>query len=147
MALSVRRTPRGEHVRTVLLELAEIGGLLERKAASWAKAHGETPARYKVLTAAGCDDFTVPQIARRMGMTRQGVQRIANVLVEQGHAEFAPNPDHAASMLLKLTPSGEALDDAISSDIARDNNEMGKEQSLGDWAATVEVLERLRGLL
>lgn len=147
MALSVRRTARGAQVRLVLLELAEIGGQLDRKATAWAKAHDETPARYKVLTAAGCGDFTVPQIARRMGMTRQGVQRVANLLVDEGHAHFVQNPDHVSSMLLKLTVSGTALDDAISSDIAQDNNEMGCELSLAEWTSLAESLERLRGLL
>ena len=147
MALSVKRTPRGECVRETLLELAELGGLLEQRVADWTKPHGETPARYKVLTAAGCDRFTVPQIARRMGMTRQGVQRVANILVTEELAQFVENPDHRSSPILELTEAGRLVDDNISSDIAADNNSLGRRQSLVEWQALADGLANLRELL
>ncbi|WP_393098078.1 MarR family winged helix-turn-helix transcriptional regulator [Streptomyces sp. LN325] len=46
------------------------------------------------------------QAARRLGVTRQGVQRVANDLVAEGLAVFGPNPDHRGSPLLALTPDG-----------------------------------------
>ena len=34
------------------------------------------------------------EIGRQMGVSRQGVQRVADLLVERGLAEYQPNPAH-----------------------------------------------------
>ena len=39
-------------------------------------------------------------------MTRQGVQRIADVLVDRGLAEYRPNPAHRRAKLLACTEAG-----------------------------------------
>jgi DNA-binding MarR family transcriptional regulator len=39
-------------------------------------------------------------------MTRQGVQRVADLLVERGVAEYQPNPAHRRAKLLALTDAG-----------------------------------------
>jgi DNA-binding MarR family transcriptional regulator len=49
---------------------------------------------------------TVPAIARRLGLSRQGVQRVANDLRAEGLVELRTNPDHARSPLVALTPTG-----------------------------------------
>ena len=49
---------------------------------------------------------SVAAIGRRMGLTRQGVQRIADLLVERGLAEYRPNPDHRRAKLLACTEAG-----------------------------------------
>jgi DNA-binding MarR family transcriptional regulator len=49
---------------------------------------------------------TIPQIARRMGITRQGVQRVADELVREDLADLTDNPDHRRSPLLTLTAGG-----------------------------------------
>jgi hypothetical protein len=41
-----------------------------------------------------------------MGLTRQGVQRIADLLVERGLAEYRRNPDHRRAKLLACTEAG-----------------------------------------
>src|SRR5262249_2278185 len=47
-------------------------------------------------------------IARRMGLTRQSVQRIANVLVDEGFAAWEPNPKHRRAKLLRPTERARA---------------------------------------
>jgi hypothetical protein len=44
-----------------------------------------------------------PGSPRAMGITRQSVQRIADLLVDKGLAEYRPNPAHARAKLLALT--------------------------------------------
>ena len=39
-------------------------------------------------------------------MTRQGVQRVADILVERGLAEYRPNPVHRRAKLLVCTEAG-----------------------------------------
>lgn len=52
---------------------------------------------------------TVPQIARSRPGARQGVQRNADGLAEQGLIEYVDNPHHRRSRLLRLTARGERL--------------------------------------
>jgi DNA-binding MarR family transcriptional regulator len=55
------------------------------------------------------DPLTVSQAARRLGTTRQAVQRSADDLVERGLATAEPNPDHRTSPYIRLTAEGQAL--------------------------------------
>jgi DNA-binding MarR family transcriptional regulator len=53
--------------------------------------------------------LTVSGIARRMGLTRQSVQRTANCLVRDSFAQAAANPDHQTAKLYRLTPMGQGV--------------------------------------
>jgi len=69
---------------------------------------GLTAARWQVLGSVLRGPLTVSGIARAMGMTRQGVQRIADLVVEQGLAEFVDNPAHRRAKLVQVTDDGVA---------------------------------------
>jgi DNA-binding MarR family transcriptional regulator len=43
-----------------------------------------------------------------MGITRQSVQRIADLLVDKGLAEYRPNPAHRRAKLVAITDAGYA---------------------------------------
>jgi DNA-binding MarR family transcriptional regulator len=49
---------------------------------------------------------TVATAARRLGLTRQSVQRVVDDLVEDGQLELHANPDHARAPLVSLTGAG-----------------------------------------
>jgi DNA-binding MarR family transcriptional regulator len=69
--------------------------------------HGDlTAAWWQVLGGVLDQPRSVAAIGRRMGLTRQGVQRIADLLVERGLAEYRPNPDHRRAKLLACTEAG-----------------------------------------
>jgi hypothetical protein len=57
---------------------------------------------------AGLDDAAAAGLygRRRMGMTRQGFQRVADLLVERSPAEYRPNPAHRRAKLLACTEAG-----------------------------------------
>ncbi|MDF2706962.1 MAG: MarR family transcriptional regulator [Nonomuraea muscovyensis] len=67
---------------------------------------GLTAAWWQVLGAVLREPRPVAGIARTMGMTRQGVQRVADLLVEKGLAEYRPNPAHRRAKLLQPTAAG-----------------------------------------
>ena len=46
------------------------------------------------------------QIARAWWLTRQSVQRVADVLVRDGLATYEANPNHRRAKLLRITPAG-----------------------------------------
>src|SRR5436190_244666 len=74
---------------------------------------GLTQAQWQTLWIAATGPLTVPQIARRLGVSRQNVQRVANDLAAAGMATFGQNPDHKSSPLLELTPAGRSALDRI----------------------------------
>ena len=121
-----KRTPKAELLRQFILDMLQLDGAMRSHGEAMTARHGQTPARWNVLTAAGCDVRMVPQIARRMGLTRQAVQRIANQLVQDGLATFVENPDHRGSPILRLTDEGTAIDDAISDRHARWSNQVAR---------------------
>jgi len=62
-----------------------------------------TGAQWGVLGAfGGTDDLlTVAQAARRLGLARQGVQRVADLLEKKGLIEYLHNPNHRRARLAK----------------------------------------------
>ena len=54
------------------------------------------------------DPLTVSQMARRMGLTRQSVQRLMDGMAEAGFVKFVENPADQRAMLVALTKKGRA---------------------------------------
>jgi DNA-binding MarR family transcriptional regulator len=93
----------------IIADIYELAGLFRARGEAIAATIDQTQARWQVLSAASATPpLTVPRIARRLGVTRQAVQRIADLLAREGLAEFADNPDHKSSPHLMLTRQGEA---------------------------------------
>ncbi|MGW6568281.1 MarR family winged helix-turn-helix transcriptional regulator [Streptomyces sp. NPDC054975] len=105
---------------------------------------GLTAAWWQVLGAVLREPLPVAGIARAMGITRQSVQRIADLLVERGLAAYEPNPAHRRAKLLAPTPEGRAavrrIDPGHADLAARLTRELG---GLEAFEETVRVLERL----
>lgn len=108
-----------------------------------AKPAGLTAAWWQVLGAVLREPLPVAGIARSMGITRQSVQRIADLLVDKGLAEYAPNPAHRRAKLLRPTEEGRGAVDRIGPGHAALAARLTAE--LGDtaFAETVRALERL----
>jgi DNA-binding MarR family transcriptional regulator len=99
------RTPRAEKATEVILSTFRANGLLLAAGDQLAAEHGLTSARWQVLGAIQLAQrpITVPQIARRMGLTRQSVHTTVNRLLADGLVERVPNADHRRSQLVSLT--------------------------------------------
>jgi DNA-binding MarR family transcriptional regulator len=85
----------------------------------------------------------VAEIGRRMGMTRQGVQRVADLLVERGLAEYRPNPAHRRAKLLACTEAGYWAVRRISLAQIPWANAIGQEVGAGELEATLAGMQRL----
>ena len=77
-------------------QLAAIGEALARPS-------GLTGASWQVLAAVLRTPLPVADVAREIGVTRQSVQRVADLLVAQGLADYQPNPRHRRAKLLTTT--------------------------------------------
>jgi DNA-binding MarR family transcriptional regulator len=82
------------------------------------KPLGQSSARWRVLGRISQGPQTVSQIAQRIGHARQGVQRIADDLVELGLARYSPVPSDRRTQWLQLTDEGTNVLTAIESEQA-----------------------------
>ncbi|MBT2453621.1 MarR family transcriptional regulator [Streptomyces sp. ISL-86] len=108
-----------------------------------AKPAGLTAARWQVLGAVLREPLPVAGIARAMGITRQSVQRIADLLAAQGLAEYVPNPAHRRAKLLRPTEAGRAAVARINPGHATLATRLAEELGEAAFAETARVLERL----
>ncbi|SEM97163.1 MarR family winged helix-turn-helix transcriptional regulator [Nonomuraea pusilla] len=95
-----------ELLSAAALRAFRLNGQFLEVAEGLARPSGLTAAWWQVLGAVLHEPLPVAGIARAMGMTRQGVQRIADLLVEKGLAEYRPNPAHRRAKLLQPTLAG-----------------------------------------
>ncbi|MCT9076941.1 MarR family winged helix-turn-helix transcriptional regulator [Streptomyces fulvoviolaceus] len=108
---------------------------------------GLTAAWWQVLGAVLGEPLSVSGIAREMGITRQSVQRIADLLVEKGLAEYRPNPAHRRAKLLAPTEEGRAAVHRINPQHAAFADRLADAFGEAELADAVRTLERLSKVL
>ena len=127
-------------------QLFEANRLMREAGERIASAAGQTHARRMVLQAAA-DDATVPDIARRLGLQRQGVQRIADELVTEGLGRYDDNPRHRVSKLFVVTDRGRAALTAIGREHASWIDGIEAEATGIDWPRLRDDLSLLVRIL
>jgi DNA-binding MarR family transcriptional regulator len=138
---------RNVEMQQLVAELFELAGAVRRDGEAIAKLAGQTQARWQVMWIAATGQLSVAMIARRLGLSRQSVQRVADMLATEGLASFEPNLDHQRSPLLILTHDGEAALNTINT-TSRQRN-LQHATTLGDDAVTElrQLLTRYRDAL
>ncbi|MBG0564551.1 MarR family winged helix-turn-helix transcriptional regulator [Actinoplanes aureus] len=86
---------------------------------------------------------TVPAIADRLDLARQGVQRHVNDLIELGYVAARENPAHRRSVLIAMTPAGAELFGRIREDELNNLAGMAGECTPDEIAAALKVLRAL----
>ena len=92
----------------LVLSIFRLNGLLIAEGDALTEKLGLTHARWKVIGAIALSNagLTVPGVARVLGQSRQAVQRITDVMVEDGLLAYQRNPKHKRSVLITLTEEG-----------------------------------------
>ena len=92
----------------LVLSIFRLNGLLIAEGDALTEKLGLTHARWKVIGAIALSSagLTVPGVARVLGQSRQAVQRITDVMVEDGLLVYQRNPKHKRSVLITLTEEG-----------------------------------------
>jgi DNA-binding MarR family transcriptional regulator len=134
-------------VPIVIADVYELAGRFREYGEAIAQTVGQTQARWQVMSAASAEPHTVPQIARVLGVTRQNVQRIADLLVAEGSAEYRDNPDHRASPHLILTKRGRAAFEQLMKAASGYHARLARKLSSSDIVSLQRGLRRLRRLL
>ncbi|MEU7647683.1 MarR family winged helix-turn-helix transcriptional regulator [Streptomyces huasconensis] len=142
-----RRRTRQDLLSRAALAVFRLNGQFLACSEELARPAGLTAAWWQVLGAVLREPLPVAGIARTMGITRQSVQRVADLLVTKGLAEYVPNPAHRRAKLLRPTERGRAavaeIDPAHAELAARLAAALGGDE----LADTVRVLERLSEVL
>jgi DNA-binding MarR family transcriptional regulator len=143
------RTPIGEAATTAILATFRANGLFLGAGDVLAQEEGLTSARWQVLGAVALAErpSTVPQIARRMGLTRQSVHATVGRLGSAGLVELVPNADHQRSQLVRLTDRGRAKYRALDELQAAWVNWLARGLRRSDLVTTARVLEELAARL
>lgn len=136
-------TTEQELLSGAALTVFRLNGQFLGVAEELARPVGLTAARWQVLGAVLGEPLPVAGIARAMGITRQAVQRIADLLVDQGLAEYLPNPAHRRAKLLRPTDEGLAavrrINPAHATMAARLAGELGVERFAAALVALTEL--------
>lgn len=98
----------GAAMTKMILETFRLNGRLLASGDKLVEGLGITSARWQVLGAIHFAESPQPvaSLARSMGLTRQGVQRIVNELEKECLVKFEPNPQHRRASLVFLTKKG-----------------------------------------
>lgn len=98
-----------EAYRLLVADVYELAGASRRTSEVLAREVGQTTARWNLLSVVSDRPRSVAFAARRLGLARQSVQRIANDLVRAGALCREADPADARAPLLVLTDEGRAI--------------------------------------
>jgi|SRR5688572_3030620 len=121
----------------------QAAGEMRRNGDVIAAQVGQTQARWQLMSVVSEGRWTVPDAARDLGVTRQGVQRIADELVADGLAQYVLNPRHRRSPLVQLTARGRDTLAKITAVARRTNQRMTRMFTAGQLDQTREFLSRV----
>lgn len=108
-----KRQPEPTAVQAItelILETFRLNGRLLDSGDALVHDLGLTSARWQVLGAIAAAQVPLPiaHIARNMGLSRQAVQRLADVMETDGLLRFEDNPHHSRAKLAVMTDAGKA---------------------------------------
>ena len=98
-----------ESYRLLIAEVYELAGTSRRTSDAIAKTCDQSVARWHVMSALSESPLTVAATARRLGLRRQGVQRVVNELVDDALAERLLEPRDKRAPLIALTARGRRI--------------------------------------
>jgi DNA-binding MarR family transcriptional regulator len=133
------KVTKAESYRLLIADVYELAGVSRRSSEQIALNHGQTVARWHLMSVLFDQPLTVASAARRLGLVRQSVQRVADDLVAAGSLERVENPDHRRSDLYSLTSAGRRALDKIVADSDADRSER-----LSRAGVTAAELDRAR---
>ena len=136
-------------VRSLVIAVFALNGRLVETGNQLVGSAGLTTAWWQVLGAIGYSPVPLPvaHIARNMGLSRQSVQRVVDLLAERDMVEYRVNPHHQRAKLVVLTPAGRVALDTAEAVEAPLNRSVLKEIGGGRIASALAVLTEINTML
>jgi DNA-binding MarR family transcriptional regulator len=128
------------------LESFRLNSLLLAAGDRLARPEGLTSAGWQVLgtLVLAREPLTVAAVARRMGLARQSVQRVADALAGRGLVAYRPNPDHQRWQLVAPTRTGRALHQRLEARRRAWAGRLTAGAELAELRAAGELIRRIR---
>jgi len=142
-----RHGPAGAAFTTLLLEVFRLNGRLLAAGDGLTADLGLTSARWQVLGAIEAEPASVAQIARAMGLARQSVQRLADLLAAEGVVSYRDNPEHKRAKLVELTAEGRRRLDKLNRRQAAWANAVARGVPAAELKSAQRVLQTLGAAL
>ncbi len=105
----VGRTAAGDAFSDLVVRIFRLNGMLAAAGDALARPAGQSSARWQVLAMLEDGEHTVADTARTLGLARQSVQRVADLLEADGLLRYVDNPRHRRARLIRLTDQGRAV--------------------------------------
>src|SRR5215472_12318015 len=142
-----RHTGAGAVLTELIIPVIRLEAHFSRAGESIAATAGQTLARWLALEMVADGPATVAQIAKRLDLTRQSVQRIADLLEQDGLTEYVDNPAHRTSKLVRLTARGRRTLDSIQAAQRAWSNRVGATIGADNLRQAAGVVDRLTNAL
>lgn len=144
-----KHTEAGAVMTDLVLETFRLNGRLLAAGDKLVEPLGLTSARWQVLGAIHFAETPQPVswLARSMGLSRQGVQRIANELEKEGLVSFQPNPQHRRASLVVLTKQGRAKYEAADQRQTDWINSLSRDFDVDEIRCALRVINDMRSKL
>jgi DNA-binding MarR family transcriptional regulator len=139
----VEWSPAGAAFTQLIMRTFPLERRLSAAGEAIARSGGQTLARWLVLEAIDGAPASVADVGRSLGLARQGVQRLADLLVADGLAGYEDNPRHARAKLLVITDAGRDTLHTIRRAQRTWANRLGEQLGEEPLAEAGAVLDRL----
>ena len=131
----------------LIIPVIRLEAHFSRAGEAIAATGGQTLARWLTLEMVAEQPATVAQVARRLDLSRQSVQRIADLLENDGLTEYIDNPAHQTSRLVQLSARGRETLRVIQKAQRGWANSVGARIGEANLRKASRVVEQLTGLL
>ncbi len=135
--------PLHDSYALLVADVYQAAGEMRRAGEAIAAQAGQTQARWQLMSVVSDGQWTVADAARRLGVARQGVQRIADELVADGLAVYVPNPRHQRSPFVQLTEIGQEALAKITAAARRSSQRMVRVVTADQMSEARDVLRRI----
>jgi DNA-binding MarR family transcriptional regulator len=137
------RSPAGDAFSLLAITSLRLAGHLTAAGDALSEPSGQTSARWQVLAGARNGTLSVAEIARLLGLSRQAVQRLADVLEKEGLIAYAENPRHQRAKLAVLTQKGAARLSEIEARQAKWADALGADFTVAEMNRAQKLLARV----
>lgn len=137
------RSSGGDAISRLAFQILRLSADIATAGDELAKPVGQTSARWQVLAAADHEPSTVADIARALGLTRQSVQRVADLLATDKLVKYEDNPEHQRAKLVRLTTAGSNTLQAIQTAQIEWANALAKRLNISDVQQASDTLDQI----
>lgn len=145
-------TDSHQSLTVLTAQTLRLAARLQARGNTIAATEGLSAPRWQLMGVIAAEPLTVAEIARRLEVARQGIQRLVDEMVRENLVELRDNPAHQKSRLVALTVDGWRTRDRLAG--ARDEwmNELnaalaGEGVSHDDILRATETLKTVRRLI